>query len=161
MRISDKLKNQASVKHRFQPGHRKPSSGTVGHACSGSGSMTVNSAFRNPVPVLQKPNQLHKRLHLSRSRRCVVEITHKADSYPFFVPPVVRCLTMCPRNLPSPAKRDLNLAVTTISAVTYNKIVCDTIPMVFFSVFLVKYCHISVTRCRVMYYDSFPFSFQP
>ena len=161
MRISDKLKNKASVKHRFQPGHRKPSSGTVGDPCSRSTAMAVNTAFWNPVTVLQKTNQFQKRLHLSRSRRCIVEITHKTNSYPFFVPPVVRCLTMCPRKLTSPAKRDLNLAVTAVSTVTYNKVVCDSFPMVLFSVLLVKYCHISVTRCRVMYYDSFPFLFQP
>jgi hypothetical protein len=68
---------------------------------------------------------------------------------------------MGPGNLTSPAKRDLNLAITAVSAVTYNKIVCDTIPMFLFSVLLVKYCRISVIRCRVMYYDSFPSFFQP
>jgi protein-arginine kinase activator protein McsA len=42
----------SKVKHRFQPGHRKPSSGTVCYASSGSGFMTVNPALRNPVPIL-------------------------------------------------------------------------------------------------------------
>jgi len=151
----------SKIEHRFEPGHRKPSSGTLSYAGSWSGSMTVNTAFRNPVTVLKKTDQFHERLHLLCSRRCVVEITHKTNSYSFFICPVVRCLAMGSGKLLSPAECNLNLAITTIASVAYNKIVSDAFPMIAFSVLLVKYSRIAVSRCRVMYHDSGPLFFQP
>ena len=136
----------SKIEHRFEPGHRKPSSGTLSYAGSRSGSMTVNTAFRNPVTVLKKTDQFHERLHLSCSRRCVVEITHKANPDCFFVCPVVRCLTMGSGKLPSPAECNLNLAVTAVGTITYNEIVSDSFPVVAFFVPFVKYSCIPVLR---------------
>jgi hypothetical protein len=54
-------------------------------------------------------------------------------------------------NLPSPAKCYLNLAVTTISAVAYKKIVADSFPVVYFPMHLVKYSCVSFVCRRMMY----------
>jgi hypothetical protein len=77
----------------------------------------------------------------------VTEITNKANPYPISIRPIVgRASTMSAGNLLSPAKSNLNLAVTTVCAVAYNKIVANTFPMVPFPMPFVKYSCISRFR---------------
>jgi hypothetical protein len=58
---------------------------------------------------------------------------------------------MCAGSLLAPAKRDLNLAVVAVAAVTYDEIIADTLPVIAFSVPLVKYGRISVACARMVY----------
>ena len=123
--------------------------------------MAINSAPRNSISLLEKANQFQKRLHLSCRRYSVTEITNKANTYSIFIGPIPgRSATMSSGNLLTPAKCYLNLAVTAVCAVTYNKIVPDSLPVVLFFVQLIEYSCISIFRRRVMYHHSNPFFFQ-
>jgi hypothetical protein len=63
------------------------------------------------------------------------------------------------RSLLAPAKRSLNLTIVTSAAVTYDKIIADTIPVIAFSVPFVKYGCISVAGPRMVYDYSCPLPF--
>jgi len=75
----------------------------------------------------------------------VIEVTHQANSYRIFIGPVsARASAMSADGLISPAKCNLNLAITAIGSVTYDKIVANPLPVLAFSVKFVKYSCISV-----------------
>jgi len=108
--------------------------------------MAINTAFRNSISLLEKANQFQKGLHLLFRRYCAIEIANKADSYPISIGPIVGRFTMSSGNLLSPAKRYLNLAITAVTTIAYNKIVANPFPMLPFSMPFAKYSCISVLR---------------
>ena len=122
--------------------------------------MTVDTAFWNTIASLQKTNQFHQRPHLCGSRYPATEIADKTNSNSVFIGPIARCTpTMSTYLLLPPAKCNLNLAITAVSAVTYNKIISHTLPMPSFPVHFVKYSCIAGLRAGMMYYYCCPFLF--
>jgi hypothetical protein len=63
------------------------------------------------------------------------------------------------RSLLAPAKRDLNLTVVAVAAVTYDKVIADTVPVIALSVPFVKYGCVSTAGCRMVYDYSRPLPF--
>ena len=101
------------------------------------------TAFGNVVTLLQKTHKFYKRLHLSPGRAGLREITHKTNPYAFYVCPVTRrAADMGTGYLVHPAKCYLYLAVTTVTAVAYDKIITHTLPMIVVPVHFIEYCGI-------------------
>lgn len=92
----------------------------------------------------------------------IVKMTNEAYSDAVLIGPVIRrSSTMGADFLLLPAKSDFDLTVAAVRAVADDKIVADTIPMVFLSMHPVKDRCVAVFGCRVVYDDSRPFFFQP
>ena len=90
----------------------------------------------------------------------MIEIADEANAYGIFIGPITRCSSAVGAGyLSSPAKCYFNLAVTAVSPITYHKIVANSIPVVLFTVHLVKDGCISGFCRRMMYHDGRPLLF--